>query len=37
MATALFITQEDLVRNSIIDGSTDYDKIIQFVKIAQDY
>ena len=35
MATALFITQEDLVRNSIISGSTDYDKIIQFVKIAQ--
>ena len=35
MATALFITQQDLVRNSIIDGSTDYDKIIQFVKIAQ--
>ena len=35
MATALFITQEDLVRNSIISGSTDFDKIIQFVKIAQ--
>ena len=31
MATALFITREDLVRNSIIDGNVDYDKIIQFV------
>ena len=36
MATALFITREDLVRNSIIDGNVDYDKIIQFVKVAQE-
>ena len=35
MATALFITQQDLVRNSIIDGNVDYDKVIQFVKVAQ--
>tara|TARA_R110002074_G_scaffold227644_1_gene399257 strand:+ start:250 stop:765 length:516 start_codon:yes stop_codon:yes gene_type:complete len=35
MATALFITREDLVRNSIIDGNVDYDKIIQFVSVAQ--
>lgn len=35
MATALFITREDLVRNSIIDGNTDYDKIVQFVSVAQ--
>ena len=36
MATALFITRDDLVRNSIIDGNVDYDKIIQFVKVAQE-
>ncbi len=36
MATALFITREDLVRNSIIDGNVDYDKIIQFVKVSQE-
>ena len=36
MATALFIKREDLVRNSIIDGNVDYDKIIQFVKVAQE-
>ena len=36
MATALFIKREDLVRNSIIDGNVDYDKIIQFVKVSQE-
>jgi len=36
MATALFISRTDLVKNSIIDGSTDTDKFIQFIKIAQE-
>jgi len=36
MATTLFITQSDLKNNSIVDGSVDPDKFIQFVKIAQE-
>jgi hypothetical protein len=36
MATALFISRTDLVKNSIIDGNTDTDKFIQFIKIAQE-
>ena len=36
MATALFITRTDLVRNSILDGKVDTDKFIQFIKIAQE-
>lgn len=35
MATALFISRTDLVRNSIIDGSVDTDKLLPFIKIAQ--
>ncbi len=35
MATALFISRTDLVKNSIIDGNVDTDKFIQFIKIAQ--
>ena len=35
MATALFITRTDLVKNSILDGNVDTDKFIQFIKIAQ--
>lgn len=35
MAVALFISRTDLVKNSIVDGNTDTDKLIQFVKIAQ--
>ena len=35
MATALFISREDLVRNTLISGSLDVDKFIQFIKIAQ--
>ncbi len=35
MATALFINRTDLVKNSIIDGNTDTDKFIQFIKVAQ--
>lgn len=36
MATALFITRTDLVRNSIFDGNLDTNKFIQFVKISQE-
>ena len=35
MATVLFIYRTDLVRNSILDGSVDTDKFIQFIKISQ--
>jgi hypothetical protein len=35
MATALFISREDLVRNTLISGSLDVDKFIQFINIAQ--
>ena len=35
MATILFINRTDLVRNSILDGSVDTDKFIQFIKISQ--
>ena len=36
MATALFITQEDLVKHTALNGNVDPDKFIQFIKIAQD-
>jgi hypothetical protein len=36
MATALFISRTDLVKNSILDGNVDTDKFIQFIKIAQE-
>ena len=36
MATALFISRTDLVKNSIIDGNVDTDKFIQYVKISQE-
>ena len=36
MATVLFITRTDLVKNSIIDGNVDTDKFIQFTKLAQE-
>ena len=35
MATALFITPTDLKRNSLVDGSVDVDRFIQFIKISQ--
>jgi len=35
MATALFISRTDLVKNSIIDGNVDTDTFIQFIKLAQ--
>ena len=33
---AIFITLKELKENSIIDGNLDPDKLIQFVKVAQD-
>lgn len=36
MAKAIFITNKDLVRNTIVDGSVDINKFIQFIKLAQD-
>ena len=33
--TALFISREDLVKNSILDGNVSTDKFIQFIKVAQ--
>ena len=35
MATALFITRNDLVKNTILNGNVDTDKFVQFIKIAQ--
>lgn len=35
MATALFISRTDLVRNSILDGNLDTDKFEQYIRIAQ--
>ena len=36
MAVALLITRDDIVRLTALNGNTDVDKFIQFVKIAQD-
>mgnify|MGYP000621913255 FL=1 len=36
MATALFITRNDLVKYTAVNGNVDTDKFIQFVKISQD-
>jgi len=36
MAQALFVTREDIVKFTAINGNVDTDKFIQFVKIAQD-
>lgn len=36
MAEALFITRDDLVRYTAVNGNVDTDKFIQFIKIAQD-
>lgn len=36
MATALFINRTDLVRNSILDGNIDTDKMLPFIKLAQE-
>jgi hypothetical protein len=36
MASALFITREDIVKYTALNGSIDESKFIQFIKIAQD-
>lgn len=36
MAQALFVTREDIVKFTAMNGNVDSDKFIQFVKIAQD-
>jgi hypothetical protein len=36
MAITLFVTQNDIKANSIVSGSVDPDKFLQFVKIAQE-
>jgi hypothetical protein len=36
MASALFVTREDIVKHTAMNGNVDTDKFIQFVKIAQD-
>ena len=36
MAIALFIKTADLKKNTIINGSTDVDKFMQYIKIAQE-
>lgn len=36
MAQALFVTREDIVKYTVMNGNVDTDKFIQFVKIAQD-
>lgn len=36
MAQALFITRNDLVKYTAVNGNVDTDKFIQFIKVAQD-
>jgi hypothetical protein len=36
MAKALFITTNDLRRKSLVGGSVDADKFIQFIEVSQD-
>ena len=36
MASALFVTREDIVKFTALSGNIDVDKYIQFIKIAQD-
>ena len=36
MATALFISRTDLVKNTILDGNVDTDEFIPYIKIAQE-
>ena len=36
MATALFVKRADIIRNSIIDGNLDTDKLLPFIKVAQE-
>jgi len=36
MAQALFITRDDIVKFTVLNGNIDTDKFVQFIKIAQD-
>ena len=36
MSTVLFITNQDLKRNTVVNGNVDVDKFIQYIKISQD-
>jgi hypothetical protein len=36
MAQALFISRDDIVKFTVLNGNIDTDKFIQFIKIAQD-
>lgn len=36
MATGLFITRNDLIKHSSLNGNIDTDKFIQYIKIAQE-
>ena len=36
MAQALFVTRDDIVRFTALNGNIDVDKFVQYVKIAQD-
>lgn len=36
MAQALFVTRDDIVKFTALNGNIDTDKFVQFVKIAQD-
>ena len=36
MAKALFVTTNDLRRKSLVGGSVDADKFIQFIEVSQD-
>ena len=36
MSKALFISREDLVRFTPISGNLDFDKVVQYIEIAQD-
>ena len=36
MAQALFITRDDLVKFTAINGNIDADKFVQWIKVAQD-
>ena len=36
MAQALFITREDLVKFTALNGNIDTDRFIQWIKVAQD-
>ena len=36
MAQALFVTRDDIVRFTALNGNIDVDKFVQYIKIAQD-